>query len=97
MLSEILSIITTALVGYLVWYLQKQYSVKSATAKSMKLLLRRELKQLHSEYMKKGNISSEEYTEYEELYNTYHELGGNGTGTKWFKEIESLSLKEGDD
>ena len=49
--SEFLSIFATGLVGYLVWFLKKQYSNKSASAKAMKILLRGQIYALHNRYM----------------------------------------------
>ena len=33
---------------------------------------------------------------YEYLYNVYHELGGNGTGTEIYERVKKLKIKEGD-
>ena len=34
--------------------------------------------------------------DYEYLYNAYHELGGNGTGTEIFNRVKNLKSKKGE-
>lgn len=41
-----------------------------------------------------GEISDDEMKNMEYLYNGYHVLGGNGTGTELFERIKKLPLKE---
>ena len=41
-----------------------------------------------------SKISSPDYTEFEEMYNVYHNLGGNGTATKWFNKIKELEIDD---
>lgn len=92
--SEFLSICATGLVGYLVWFLKKQYSYKSASAKAMKLLLRGQIYALHNRYMERGSISPQELYEFTELYEVYKEFKGNGTATHMKADIDRLPLKE---
>lgn len=93
--SEFLSIFATGLVGYLVWFLKKQYSNKSATAKAMKILLRGEIYALHSRYMERGSIDPQELFEFTELCDVYKEFKGNGTATRMKEDVDRLPLKEG--
>ena len=58
----------------------------------IKEMLKSELKILHKEYMDRGNISSEELDNFNHLYEVYHLLGGNGTGTKYYDEVCQLQL-----
>lgn len=64
-----------------------------AIVSGVRELLKSELKQKHSEYMMQEFISSDDLHNFEELYNCYHNLGGNGTGTKWYDEVLTLPLK----
>lgn len=41
-----------------------------------------------------GQITDGEMSNMEYLYNGYHALGGNGTGTELFERIKKLPLKE---
>ena len=47
----------------------------------------------HSKYMKMGDIPSYAYQNFCEMYEAYHELGGNGMVTKMKQEIEELHIK----
>lgn len=92
--SECLSILVTGLVGYLVWFLKKQYSDKSASTRAMKILLRGQIYTLHNRYMERGSISPQELSEFTELYDVYKEFKGNGTATHMKADIDRLPLKE---
>lgn len=46
--------------------------------------------QLH---LQMGKISESELRNMECLYNGYHELGGNGTGTELYERVKELPLK----
>lgn len=41
-----------------------------------------------------GQIADDEMKNMEYLYNGYHALGGNGTGTELFERVKKLPLKE---
>ena len=58
------------------------------------LLLRVQLIEYHSKYTQLGNIPSYAYQNFCEMYEAYHELGGNGMVTKMKQEIEELHLKQ---
>lgn len=47
-----------------------------------------------TKYIKKGEISSGELKNVEYLYTSYHDLGGNGTGTTLFERTKTLKLSE---
>ena len=44
--------------------------------------------------MKKGFVTFEELESANEVYEAYHNLKGNGTGTKMIEEIRKLPIKE---
>lgn len=43
-------------------------------------------------FLKLGTINEAELSNMGRLYESYHQLGGNGTGTELFKRIQSLPL-----
>lgn len=45
-------------------------------------------------YIHNGRITDEEMRNMEYLYNGYHALGGNGTGTELYERVKRLPLKE---
>ena len=51
-----------------------------------------QLAEYHDRYMKLGSIPSYAYENFQEMYEAYHKLGGNGMITKMKEEIEELHL-----
>lgn len=88
-----LPIVLTALMGYVVWLLKKQKKDRDANSKGTMLLLRVQLIEYHDKYTALGEIPSYAYQNFNEMYDAYHALGGNGMVTKMHEEIEELHLK----
>lgn len=63
-----------------------------ALSNGMQILLKENLKKLHKEYVDRGSITSDEFDDFKFQYDTYHSLGGNGTGTKWYDEVCDLPI-----
>ena len=80
--------------GYIVWLLKKQKRDRDANSKGTMLLLRVQLIEYHDKYMRLGEIPSYAYENFNEMYDAYHKLGGNGTVTKMKQEIEELHFKK---
>jgi hypothetical protein len=91
--SIALPIVLTALMGYIVWLLKKQKKDRDANSKGTMLLLRVQLIEYHDKYTILGSIPSYAYENFCEMYEAYHELGGNGMITKMKEEIDELHLK----
>ena len=72
----------------------KETEERLANSKGTMLLLRVQLIEYHDKYMKIGEIPSYAYQNVCEMYEAYHELGGNGMITKMMHEIEELHLKK---
>lgn len=83
------------ILGYIVWLLQQQKKDRDANSKGTMLLLRVQLIEYHSKYMKEREIPSYAYDNFSKMYDAYHALGGNGTITKMYKEIQELHFKKG--
>lgn len=92
--SIALPIVLTALMGYIVWLLKKQKKDRDANSKGTMLLLRVQLIEYHDKYTILGSIPSCAYENFCEMYEAYHELGGNGMITKMKEEIDELHLKK---
>ena len=93
-ITTIVSIVLTSLSSYLVWYMQHQRKHKDCVQDALRQLLRSELRQRYNTYTARQSITPEELDDVTELYNAYHGLGGNGTGTHMYEIIKSLTLKE---
>lgn len=101
MIKEILltaySVLLPVLVGYIVKLLKDQKKERDANAKGTMLLLRVQLIEYHDRYMEKGSIPSYAYENFNDMFNAYHDLGGNGMIKKMKSDIDALKLsKKGD-
>lgn len=45
------------------------------------------------DYIHEGEIDFDDMKDYEYLYNAYHELGGNGTGTEIYERVKNLPIR----
>ena len=81
------------LLGYIVWLLKNQKKDRDANSKGTMLLLRVQLIEYHAKYTALGTIPSYAYQNYCEMYEAYHELGGNGMMPKIQQENEELHIK----
>ena len=93
MLTQTYVIVLPIVLGYIVWLLKNQKKDRDANSKGTMLLLRVQMIEYHSKYMKMGDIPSYAYQNFCEMYEAYHELGGNGMVTKMKQEIEELHIK----
>nr|DAL48187.1 MAG TPA_asm: holin protein [Caudoviricetes sp.] len=82
------------LLGYIVWILQQQKKDRDANSRGTMLLLRVKLIEYHQEWTKRGYITKHGLQNYIEMYNAYHDLGGNGMVTHLKDEIEQMHIKE---
>lgn len=59
-----------------------------------RVLLRNELVRMHREWVEvEGEITLEALEYAENTFSTYHELGGNGSGTKLWEDIRALPVR----
>lgn len=79
---------------YIVWLLKNQKKDRDANSHGTMLLLRVQLIEYHTKYMREGEIPSYAYENFVEMYDAYHALGGNGMVTKMKHEIDELHLKK---
>lgn len=93
-LMQTYTIALPILLGYIVWLLKQQKKSRDANSRGTMLLLRSQLIDYHSKYMKRGSIPSYAYENFIEMYDAYHELGGNGMVTHMKEEVEELSFNK---
>ena len=97
-LVAVLTVVVTPLMGYIVWLLKEQKKDRTAQEKGIMLLLRVQLIEYHDKYMRKGKIPTYAFQNFEDMYEAYHELGGNSMAEKMHEEINELRLQQkGDD
>lgn len=68
----------------------------SRQGNGMRILLRSSLHEDHKLLMKQGFVASNQLRDFQEAYDIYHREGGNGTATRWLKDVMSLPIKEED-
>lgn len=91
-LLQTYTIALPVVLGYIVWLLQNQKKDRDANTRGTMLLLRVQLIEYHDRYMKQGSIPSYAYENFQEMYEAYHKLGGNGMITKMKEEVDELHL-----
>lgn len=94
-LLETYTIVLPILMGYIVWLLKSQKRSRDANSKGTMLLLRVQLIEYHDKYMELGYIPSYAYENFCEMYEAYHDLGGNGMVTHMYDDIRKLEIRKG--
>lgn len=92
MLNSILSIVLTGFMTYLVWYLQKYQTNKSLYNKAILIIMKIMMKQQYNVHMKNNHITLDDLEDFCSMYELYHSLGGNGTGTKMYEDVKKLEV-----
>ena len=90
---ETYTIVLPVILGYIVWILKSQKAHRDANSNGTMVLLKVKLFEYHDKYMELGFIPPYAYENFCDMYESYHELGGNGTGTKMYDEIKQLHLR----
>ena len=90
--------LTGAVVGSLVALAKTKGSQATAETKAMqsgmRCLLWRELRNIHAEATDDGGLTIESRRHLESVYEAYHGIGGNGTGTRLYEEAMSRPVKD---
>ena len=83
----------SALLGWLYGGLKKKVDKQKLIEAGMLAILHDRLYQLGREYIERGWITLEELKNMEYLYESYHALGGNGTGTEIWERVKNLPVR----
>lgn len=101
---SLLPIFATAVMGYVVWYLQNQKKAEfvridkenkrqEAICDGTRAILLYMLERLYTEYKMQGYVTKEQRDRFEELYSVYHDgLEGNGFGTALWGYVQKLEI-----
>ena len=87
-------IVLPIVLGYIVWLLKQRKKNEDANSKGTMLLLRVQLIEYHDRYMALGHIPSYAYENFVEMYDAYHDLGGNGMVTHMYEEVKKLEIRK---
>lgn len=86
--------VTVAILGWLAHTMRTLAATNEAQKKGIRSILRNELVSMHRCLVERQGWCTLEDKEYaERTYEPYHELGGNGTGTRLFKDIMELPIR----
>ena len=92
-LESIVPMLLTGVGGVCGWLLKshrKEEARDRAMEMGLRTLLRAELLEIHAKYVPLGHIPVAVMEEADRVYQAYHSLGGNGTGTKIYEELKAL-------
>lgn len=56
-------------------------------------ILHNKIYTLGKQYMEQEHITLEDLKDFEYLYDAYHNLGGNGTGTEIYERVKNLPIR----
>lgn len=91
--TVVLPAVLTSAMGYVVWLLKQQKRDRDANGKGTMLLLRVQLIEYHEEWTRRGYTTRHGLENFIEMYDAYHELGGNGMVTHLLEEVEELQIR----
>ena len=95
-ITAIVSSLASALVASVVASsksrIKKEKQTMDALNAGMRALLWRELNDIHKEAVAQNGLSPDERHNLENVYNAYHTIGGNGTGTRIYDEAMKLPV-----
>lgn len=89
----VLTAVLTPMMGYVVWLLKRQKKDRDANGTGTMLLLRVQLIEYHEAWTKRGYTTKHGLENFIEMYEAYHELGGNGMVTQLLEEVKQLQIK----
>lgn len=92
-ISDLLVVIMTAVTTYAVWLLQNYKKNKDLQHEALKLLMKRELRDMHNLCTERKYITVSELEHISEVYEIYHRMGGNGTGTLLYESLKEMEVR----
>ena len=69
---------------------RKQYRLMQQANKNM---MRQLIRNAHKQFVAEGAIDEDQLEHIEQVYQTYHQLGGNGTADRWISQLRELKRK----
>lgn len=75
-------------------HLQKKLNEYDLLKEGLVAILHDRMYQSGMYFLEQGEITTSQLRNLEKLYDAYHKLGGNGTGTEIFERVQELELKK---
>ena len=92
-IEVVLGMIVTGL-SFCYKHLQQKVKEHEVLKEGLVAILHDRLIQSGMFFLNKGEISLLEFDNFKSMYEAYHKLGGNGTGTEIYERISELHLKK---
>lgn len=93
--SPLLASVVGGLLVYVKGAVKRESAHDRAMEQGMRALLRQQLIDYHRDYVVSGHACPVRVKEQAtSVYAAYHDLGGNGTGTKLYQEIMNAHVEE---
>ena len=89
----ILSVLLPILLGWMIKLLKSQRNDRKANSTGTMLLLRVQLIEYHDKWTERGYVTKVGLQNFIEMYECYHNLGGNGMITDLKKQVEDLPIR----
>lgn len=74
-------------------YIKSKSSSNRLIKEGVLAILHNKIYTLGKQYIEQKYISLEDMKDFEYLYDAYHNLGGNGTGTEIYERVKNLSIR----
>ena len=75
-------------------YIKYKYSSNKLIKEGVLAILHNKIYNLGKQYIDRESISLEDMKDFEYLYEAYHNLGGNGTGTEIYERVKNLPIRQ---
>lgn len=89
-ISVVLPIICSGVSTIGVWLIQERYKRKDGHREALRVLMRKELRDIHDAASAAHGVTEDQMTDFNEIYEAYHKLGGNGRATIWKHDLETM-------
>lgn len=87
------NIVLPIVLSYIVWLLKKQKKDRDANSRGTMQLLRVQLIEYHEKWTERGYVTKHGLDNFIEMYESYHDLKGNGLATQLLKEVKELPIR----
>lgn len=94
LIGAISASVVSPVVAWLIARSKRSTAQTCCMEQGMRALLWRELKHIHAEAMSNHGMTTEDRAHLEDVYNAYHGINGNGTGTRLYEDAMGTPVIE---
>lgn len=89
-MAAVLPVILTGIFGILAKMMDGNKKSKKISDRVHTVLMRSELRQIYNACKQVHFCGDDDFQQFSEIYEIYHELGGNGLATVWLEELKEM-------